>query len=125
MGLTYAWRGAFTDDELNALHAEGFEHRLLEDGWVDQVERWSLGWVTARDERGLVGFVNVPWDGLVHAFIIDTLVAVRARRSGVGTRLIATGEARAAGCEWLQSTSTTSSRRSTSRRVVSSRPGLA
>ncbi len=103
MGLTYAWRGPFTDDELNALHAEGFEHRLLEDGWVDEVERWSLGWVIARDERGLVGFVNVPWDGLVHAFIIATLVAVRVRRSGVGTRLIeiAADEARAAGCEWL------------------------
>jgi GNAT superfamily N-acetyltransferase len=49
------------------------------------------------------GFVNVAWDGGVHAFILDTLVAVRVRRRGIGTRLIATaaGHARAAGCEWL------------------------
>jgi len=45
----------------------------------------------------------VPWDGGVHAFILDTLVGERARHHGVGTRLvaIAAGEARAAGCEWL------------------------
>ena len=63
MGLTYAWRGAFTDDELNALHAEGFEHRLLEDGWVDQVERWSLGWVTGNEPgRGRPAIaVEEPW----------------------------------------------------------------
>jgi GNAT superfamily N-acetyltransferase len=103
MAVTYQWRGAFTDDELNELHAEGFGHKLFEDRWLEQVERWSLGWVIARDDEGLIGFVNAPWDGLVHAFIIDTLVATRARRRGVGTQLVkvAADEARAAGCEWL------------------------
>ena len=53
--------------------------------------------------RRLVGFVNVAWDGGVHAFVVDTLVAADARRQGIGTGLIevATREARAAGCEWL------------------------
>ena len=57
----------------------------------------------ARDGEGLVGFVNVPWDGGVHAFILDTLVADRAQHHGVGTRLVAVAasEAKAAGCEWL------------------------
>jgi GNAT superfamily N-acetyltransferase len=47
--------------------------------------------------------VNVPWDGGVHAFIIDTVVAASAQRRGVGTRLIevAAENARASGCEWL------------------------
>jgi GNAT superfamily N-acetyltransferase len=103
MAVTYQWCGAFTDDELLELHAEGFGHKLFEDPWLEQVERWSLGWVIARDDEGLVGFVNVPWDGLVHAFIIDTLVATRARRHGVGTQLVkvAADQARAASCEWL------------------------
>jgi len=103
MTVTYEWRGRFADDELNALHAEAFGHEVLADRWVEQVERWSLGWVTAHDDDGLVAFVNVPWDGLVHAFIIDPIVAGRARRRGIGTALInmATEEARAAGCEWL------------------------
>ncbi len=103
MTIEYEWRGAFDNTELNALHAEGFGHRVLDDDWKAQVERWSLGWVCARDGGELVGFVNVPWDGAVHAFILDTLVSGRARRQGIGTRLVevATEAARAAGCEWL------------------------
>lgn len=103
MTIEYTWRGQFDNDEVNLLHAEGFEHRYFDDDWNSMLERHSVGWVTARDEEGLVGFVNAVWDGGVHAFIEDTLVAVRARRHGVGKRLIevATGEARVAGCEWL------------------------
>jgi GNAT superfamily N-acetyltransferase len=101
---TYEWRGAFTNDEVNALHAECFDHRVLADeDWRGQVRRWSLGWVTARDGGDLVGFVNVPWDGGVHAFVLDTMVPARARRHGIATSLVrmATEQARAAGCEWL------------------------
>jgi hypothetical protein len=103
MTITYEWRGDFANDEVNVLHAEGFEHRVLDDDWKGQVERHSLGWVCARDEAGLVGFVNVAWDGAIHAFILDTLVTARARRSGVGCGLVAlaVAEAKAAGCEWM------------------------
>jgi GNAT superfamily N-acetyltransferase len=47
--------------------------------------------------------VNVVWDGVVHAWIQDTMVAVRGRGQGVGRRLVevAVEGARAAGCEWL------------------------
>jgi ribosomal protein S18 acetylase RimI-like enzyme len=47
--------------------------------------------------------VNVAWDGGVHAFILDTIVAASARHQGIGTRLvaIAADHARNAGCEWL------------------------
>ncbi|HEY0389188.1 MAG TPA: GNAT family N-acetyltransferase [Gaiellales bacterium] len=103
MPIAYAWRGEFDNAEVNALHAEGFGHDVLDDDWRGQVERHSLGWVTARDGGRLVGFVNVPWDGAAHAFVLDTLVAADRRRAGIGRRLIviATDEARAAGCEWL------------------------
>ena len=95
--------GEFTNDEVNRLHAEGFHHRVLEDDWVGQLARHSLGWVTARDGEALVGFVNVAWDGAVHAFILDTLAARTHARQGIGTELVgvATDQARAAGCEWL------------------------
>ena len=102
MELTYQWRGPFDDAEVNALHADGFGHPVDDREWAAQVERHSLGWVCARADE-LVGFVNVPWDGGAHAFILDTLVSARARRQGVGTRMIAVAaeEARAAGCAWL------------------------
>jgi GNAT superfamily N-acetyltransferase len=101
--VDYAWRGLFSSAELNVLHAEGFEHHLLDWDWRGQVERHSLGWVTAREDGELLGFVNVVWDGGSHAFVIDTLVAERARRRGIGVELvrIAERESRAAGCEWL------------------------
>ncbi|MEN3357675.1 MAG: hypothetical protein V7637_1657 [Mycobacteriales bacterium] len=103
MPITYGWREPFTNIEVNTLHAEGFEHRLLDDDWWGQVSRHSLGWVCARDGADLVGWVNVAWDGAIHAFLLDTLVASRARRHGIGAELVATAtkHARAAGCEWL------------------------
>jgi GNAT superfamily N-acetyltransferase len=101
--ITYEWRGAFDNAALNALHAEGFGHRVLADDWWGQVNRHSLGWVCAWDGDDLVGFVNLPWDGAVHAFILDTLTAQRMRRQGIGRELVAVAarEAAAAGCEWL------------------------
>jgi ribosomal protein S18 acetylase RimI-like enzyme len=103
MGVTFEWRGGFSNGEVNRLHSEAFAHPQLEDDWRAQVENHSLGWVCARADGRLVGFVNVPWDGGVHAFVLDTIVAVDARRQGVGTRLVAEAAAgaRAAGCEWL------------------------
>jgi GNAT superfamily N-acetyltransferase len=101
--VDYEWRGEFSSAELNVLHAEGFEHDLLDWDWREQVERHSLGWVCAREAGELVGFVNVAWDGGSHAFVIDTLVAAAVRRRGIGVELVrvADREARAAGCEWL------------------------
>ncbi len=101
--INYEWRGTVRNPELNALHAEGFGHRVLDDDWEAQLAGHSLGWVCARDGGTLVGFVNVAWDGGVHAFILDTLVATSARRQGIGTKLVAVAaeNARAAGCEWL------------------------
>jgi GNAT superfamily N-acetyltransferase len=100
---SYQWRGPFADADVNALHAEGFGHPVLATGWREQVERHSLGWVCAHDADRLVGFVNVAWDGGVHAFVVDTVVAAGARHRGIGVGLldVARREARAAGCEWL------------------------
>jgi RimJ/RimL family protein N-acetyltransferase len=104
--IAYDWRGAFTNAEVNELHAEAFETRVFTDDewdWRRLTAAHSLGWVTARRDGDLVGFVNVVWDGLVHAWLQDTMVARRARGEGVGTDLVATARdhAAAAGCEWL------------------------
>ncbi|MFE0757517.1 GNAT family N-acetyltransferase [Inquilinus sp. NPDC058860] len=100
---TLEWRGAFGNDELNALHAECFEHPVLDDDWWGQVNRHSLGWVCLRRAGRLAGFVNVAWDGGVHAFLLDTAVTPSLQRQGHATRLVAeaVAQARAAGCEWL------------------------
>jgi ribosomal protein S18 acetylase RimI-like enzyme len=101
--ISYQWRGPVRNREMNALYAEGFGHELLDDDWEAQTAGHSLGWVCARDDGKLIGFVNVAWDGGVHAFILDTVVATEARRHGIGTRMVAIAaeHARAARCEWL------------------------
>ena len=106
MATLYEWRGVFTNQEVNALHAEAFNTRVFDESewnWVELVQRHSLGWVVARRDPELVGFVNVLWDGLVHAWLQDTMVAAKARGQGVGTELVkhARGGAKAAGCEYL------------------------
>lgn len=101
--VTLHWRGPFSNEELNRLHAECFDHRVLADDWWGQVNRHSLGWVVQRTGDDLVGFVNVAWDGGVHAFVLDTMVTAPLRRRGLAGDLVAAAVAgaRAAGCEWL------------------------
>ncbi|MFZ9629401.1 MAG: GNAT family N-acetyltransferase [Ilumatobacteraceae bacterium] len=106
MTLAYEWRGTFSNEEVNALHAAAFGTRVFtadEWNWVALTAQHSLGWVVARDAERLVGFVNVVWDGLVHAWIQDVMVDPGDHRRGIGRVLVheAAAGARAAGCEWL------------------------
>ena len=106
METTFSWRGVFSNHEVNVLHAEAFETRVFSESewnWVDLTSKHSLGWVTAREGDRLVGFVNVPWDGFVHAWIQDTMVARSHRHRGIGRQLIevAVAGAKSSGCEWL------------------------
>ncbi len=105
MTMTIRWRGEFENAEVNTLYAEAFELRPVLDGewnWRYQVSHHSLGWVTARDDV-LVGFVNVIWDGLVHAWIQDAMLASGFRHRDIGTKLVHTARdaCKQAGCECL------------------------
>jgi len=65
--------------------------------------RRSLTHVGAYDEGMLVGFVNVAWDGGMHAFLLDTCVDPDYRRQGIATRLVerAAQVVRERGAHWL------------------------
>lgn len=101
--MDYTWRGPFESVEVERLHAACFGRGAGEWDWFGQVDAHSLGWVCARVDGALVGWVNVAWDGGTHAFILDTIVAASRRRRGVASRMVAmaTGAARDADCEWL------------------------
>jgi GNAT superfamily N-acetyltransferase len=92
------------DEVLSALHALAFGsppgHVVP---WAARLERHALTWVGAFDNDTLIGFVQVCWDGGVHAFVLDTAVHPDHGRQGIGAQLVARAaeEARAAGCEWL------------------------
>ena len=63
----------------------------------------SLAHVGAYQGVTLIGFVNVAWDGGVHAFILDTCVDPNFRRQGIASLLVARAAevARARGAHWL------------------------
>ena len=105
-GIVYDWRGPFSNKEIHLLHAQAFETRLYDESewdWVTQTDKYSLGWVVARHEGDFIGFVNVLWDGFVHAFIEDVMVHSSYRHKGVGVTLVSHARDRAqlAGCEFL------------------------
>ena len=51
----------------------------------------------------LIGFVNIAWDGGLHAFLLDPTVHPAFRRRGIGLALVgaAVRAAAARGLDWL------------------------
>ncbi len=120
-GDRYEWPGEFRDDELGALHVEAFGYSRTDDDWTERLHGHRLGWVYARRGGGLIGFVDVAWDGAAHAFfLIDTVVTATDRHRVVGTTLVfmACAQAAAAGSEWLHVDSRTTGVASTSTRAT-------
>lgn len=101
--VVFEWRGPVDDEELSILHASAFAHEPVVEGWSLRLEKHSLGWVTARQDAALVGFVNVVGDGGRHAFLLDTAVRPGLQGGGIGRALVsrAIAECRRAGAEWL------------------------
>lgn len=99
--ITYQLNPAVTNTDMN---------RLFASAWVDHQETdftpilsRSLVYVCAYSGDDLVGFVNVAWDGGVHAFLLDTTVHSDYQRRGIGVRLVqeAASAAKARGIHWL------------------------
>jgi GNAT superfamily N-acetyltransferase len=99
--ITIERGAAVTSAEINELRAAAWPDAGPQD-W-EPILAQSLGWVTARLDGALVGFVNVAWDGGSHAFLLDTVVHPSAQRRGVGRSLVndAARIARQRGVEWL------------------------
>lgn len=89
------------NDDLNDLFATAWENHRARD--FAPVLARSLTYVCAYDGTSLVGFVNVAWDGGLHAFILDPTVRPSHQRRGIGTALVsrAADAPKARGCEWL------------------------
>lgn len=88
-------------DELDALWLEAWDSRASKD--FPRILSRSLAHIGAYENDELVGFVNVAWDGGIHAFILDTCVHPRMRRRGIAKSLVkeATKVAKDRGAHWL------------------------
>ncbi|HEU5431767.1 MAG TPA: GNAT family N-acetyltransferase [Thermomicrobiales bacterium] len=101
MAVTLQRNRPIANDELNALRGAAWT-QVGDQDWRPILRR-SLGWVCAVDGDRLVGFVNVAWDGGVHAFVLDTTVHPDYQRRGIGRELVheAAALSRERGAEWL------------------------
>lgn len=71
---------------LNELFDAAWENHTASD-FGPVLER-SLAYVCAFDGERLIGFVNLAWDGGVHAFLLDTTVHPDYQRRGIGRTLV-------------------------------------
>lgn len=96
-------RFAVDDVVLSRLHAAAFggPERIMP--WRARLERFSATWTGAFADGALVGFAHACWDGGLHAFLLDVVVAPQVQRRRIGERLVerVAAGAREAGCEWL------------------------
>ena len=101
MSTVYQVSPALSNDSLNALFAAAWDNHT--DRNHQPVLDRSLLYVCAYAGETLVGFVNVAWDGGIHAFILDTTVHKDWQRRGIGRELVvrAADEAKARDIEWL------------------------
>ncbi len=101
MLVLYSVNPSITNESLNRLFSDSWPD--FQPGNFEPVLARSLAYVCAYYQRRLVGFVNLAWDGGIHAFILDTTVHPDVRRSGIGQELVrrAAEEARRHGIVWL------------------------
>ena len=99
--IIYQLNPTVTNTDLNRLFAAAWSDHHESD--FAPVLGRSLVYVCAYADAELVGFVNVAWDGGVHAFLLDTSVHPAYQRRGIGIRLVqeAAAAAKTRGIHWL------------------------
>lgn len=90
-------------DSFKALSVAAWDIPWQGDYDLENVLRRSLVHLGAYRDETLIGYVNVAWDGAMHAFLLDPMVHPDHRHEGLGSTLVkrATELARERGATWL------------------------
>jgi ribosomal protein S18 acetylase RimI-like enzyme len=99
--IEYRVSSSVSNDALNELFVAAWSEHTLSD--FTQTLLHSLAYICAYHDDNLIGFVNVAWDGGIHAFLLDTTVHPSMQRRGIGQQLVreAAQVAKARGIVWL------------------------
>lgn len=99
--VTYQVSPTITNEELNRLFAAAWPNQTPRD--FGPVLSHGLAYICARYGEHLIGFINLAWDGGLHAFVLDTTVHPDFQERGIGRRLVegAVKVAREHNIKWL------------------------
>ena len=102
MDVQYRISPEVSNEDLNALFTDAWPGRRPSRDFAPVLSH-SLGYICAYRQGELVGFINIAWDGGMHAFLLDTTVRTDYRRQGIGRELVRQAEnfARQRRAEWL------------------------
>ena len=101
--ITYELNPVVSNEDLSELYALGWERANVIIYDFQPTHERSLGFFCAYSGGKLVGYVNLAWDGGVHAFLLDPTVHPDFKRRGIGRELVrhAIELARERGLEWV------------------------
>lgn len=101
MEIVYRFSPAVSNEVLNALFQAAWATHSYHD--FQPILQRSLVYVCAYQSEKLVGFVNLAWDGGIHAFLLDTSVHPDLQRRGIGRELVqqAVLAAQQRGLKWV------------------------
>ena len=84
--ISYFVNWPVANDELNGLFGVSWHKHEYRD--FQPVIQRNLAHVCAYHSTILIGFVNLAWDGGIHAFVLDTTIHPDFRRRGIGQQLV-------------------------------------
>ncbi len=101
--ITYKQSPVVSNEALSELYRLGWDKpgQVVYD--FQPIHKRSLGFFCAYSGHKLVGYVNLAWDGGVHAFLLDPTVHPAFQHQGIGRELVlhAIELARESGLEWV------------------------
>lgn len=86
--ITYKLNPVVSNEDLSELYALGWERERVVVYDFQPIHERSLGFFCAYSGDKLVGYVNLAWDGGVHAFLLDPTVHPAFKRRGIGRELV-------------------------------------
>ncbi|MEO6457146.1 MAG: GNAT family N-acetyltransferase [Chloroflexia bacterium] len=95
--IVYSVSPQVSNAQMNKLFASAWDGFTESD--FGKMLAHSLAYVCAYSDLQLVGYVNLAWDGGIHAFLLDTTVHRDWQRQGIGRHLVEVATER--GIHWL------------------------